>query len=124
MHGVIVKDNCSDHNRQSNKVKKMGRLITGNTRHIQKTLKMAEQYIRRPLMKGTGCLEDIFTDTNSNEHNRLFNLNTAGTLVSTYHGRKQEDMMPDQYIKGVSVGTNKTDGMTMIQVMKSLGLRS
>ena len=49
----------------------MGRLITHNTRHIQKRPIVAEQYLRKQIVNGTACLEGIFTDTNSIEHNSI-----------------------------------------------------
>ena len=68
---------------------------------------MADQYLREKIVKDTECLEDIFTDTNSIEHNRIFNQYTGGTLVDMYHGDMQDDKMPEQQIKGVSASTNK-----------------
>ena len=64
---------------------KNGKLIMCNTRHVWKTLIMAEQYLRDQIVKGTGCLEGIFTDANSIEHNREFKSHTAGRLMSTCH---------------------------------------
>ena len=52
-------------------------------------------------MRGTGCLEDIFTDTNSINNNRMFNPYTADTQVIIHCRDKQEDKAPDQQIKGV-----------------------
>ena len=60
-------------------------------------------------MKGTGHLNNIFTDTTSIEHNRVFNPYTARTLVNMWHDDKQEDKMLDWQTKGVSAGTNVTD---------------
>ena len=87
----------------------MGRLIAQNTRHIQKTPIMTEQYLWEEIVKDTGCLEDIFTDTNSINHNRVFNPYTAGTQVDTYHSDKQKDNTSDEQIKWVGAGTNKID---------------
>ena len=39
-------------------------------------------------MKGTGCLEDIFTHTNSIEHKRVFNPYGGNTQVNACHNEK------------------------------------
>ena len=60
-HGVIVEGNSEDHNEQTYKVRvtKTGRLITHNTRHLQKTPVATEQYLRQQTAKGNGHQEDI-----------------------------------------------------------------
>ena len=88
----------------------MGQLITHNTRPIWKTLIMAEQYLRQQTVKGTRHLKDMFIDTNSREHNRVFNPFTGRTLVNTCHCDKQQDMTLDWQMKGAGAGTNVTDG--------------
>ena len=61
-------------------------------------------------MKGTRCLEDIFKDTKSVEHNRLFNPYAAGTQVNTYHNDKWEDKTPALQIKATDARTDVLDG--------------
>ena len=61
-------------------------------------------------MKGNGQLEDIFTDTNSVEHDRVFNPYATGTQVNAYHHSKWEDKTPAQQIEGVDARTDMSDG--------------
>ena len=35
-------------------------------------LVMTEQYLRKQIVKSTGYLEDVFTDTDTGRHNRAF----------------------------------------------------
>ena len=76
----------------------MGRVTAHNVRHLCKTPVITEQYIREQMVRGTGHLEGIFTDTNSIEALWVFNTYTAGTQVNTYHSVRQ-DKTPDQQIK-------------------------
>ena len=55
---------------------------------------------QRAECEGTASLEDKFMDTNSFKHNRVFNPYTTGTQVNICHSDMQENMMPDQQIKG------------------------
>ena len=64
------------------------------------------------MIKGIGCLEDIFLDTNSIKHNRVLNLYTSGTQVNTSNSDKPEDITPHQLTKGVNAGTIMTYGRT------------
>ena len=63
MHGVTVDSNAVDHNRSSYKVRvtMTDKLIICNSKHIQKTPIMTEQYLRQQIAKSTGYLTDIFT---------------------------------------------------------------
>ena len=71
---------------------KKDRLITHNTKHIPKTPIMTEQYLKEQIMKGTECLKDIFPDTNSVVHKKVFDpyITGAGTQVNTSTSDKQE----------------------------------
>ena len=60
-------------------------------------------------MKGIGCLEVIFTDMNSVQHNGL-NPYAAGTQVNTYHNGRWEDRTPVQQIKWTSARTGVSGG--------------
>ena len=42
-------------------------------------------------MKGTGWLENVSTDTNSAEHNKVFSPNAAEAEVNEDHHGKQKD---------------------------------
>ena len=85
----------------------MVRIITHNRRHIWKMPILAEQHLRKPVVKLTGYQEDIFT--NAIEHKRLFNPYAAQTKVNAYHADKQDKML-DQQINWISAGTNMADG--------------
>ena len=82
----------------------MGRLNTHNTRHIHDTSITVKQYLQEHIMKGTGYLEDICADTNSVEHNKVFNPYAAGLQVSTQHNGKWEDKTPIQQIEALMLG--------------------
>ena len=63
-----MEGNSTDHNRWLYivRITKAGRLIIHNTREICRILIMAEQYLIMQIVKGTACLEDIFTDIKFN----------------------------------------------------------
>ena len=63
---MIVKGGNADHKGQSYTVRvtKMGSLITHKTRQIVKTPIMTKKDLREQITKDTGCLENIFTNTN------------------------------------------------------------
>ena len=65
IHKVIVEANRIGYSGRPYivRVTKMSRLITYNTRHICKTSITVMQCLQEQIMKGTGHLEDIFTDT-------------------------------------------------------------
>ena len=65
MQGVIVEGKSADH---KVRVTKTCRPRTHNTRHIWKTPIMRQHYVRKQMVKCTGCLEDIITETNSIKH--------------------------------------------------------
>ena len=86
---------------------------------------LTEKYIREQILKGTGHLVDIFTDTNSIKHTRAFNTYTAYTQVCTYHNNKHEDKMPPSRTRGlVLVERSLMAGRTRILDMKLLRLWS
>ena len=64
MIGMIIVGNNIDHNGQSYTVRvtKTGRLIAQHMTHL-KTPIMTEKYLRQQIMEGTGCLKDIFRQT-------------------------------------------------------------
>ena len=64
--------------------------------HLQDTDNGRVVHLRADFKKGTGWLEDIFTDVSSVEHNRIYNPHAAGTLGKIYHYEKPEDRTPGQ----------------------------
>ena len=111
MHEVIIQGNNTYQSGQSYivRVAKMGILITHNTKHICKTLITEKQYLREQIVKGTAWLEDIITESNSIEPNRVVTPHAAGTLVNAYHSGMEENMILDQQAKGAGAGTNRMD---------------
>ena len=81
----------------------MGRLITHNTRCIQNTPISAEQSLREWIVKSTGHLEDIFTDSDSIRHNGTFIPYMAFTQVNAFHSDRWEDKILDQQKRGQMV---------------------
>ena len=61
-------------------------------------------------MKGTECLENIFTDMNSVEHKRVFSTYVRGTQDNIYHSAIWEDKTPSQQIKGTDAREDGSDG--------------
>ena len=62
------------------------------------------------MAKGTGLLEDIFSNTNSIEQYKVIKPYAIDTLVNEYHSGKQENRILDQHVKGISDGTNRMEG--------------
>ena len=59
-------------------------------------------------MKGSGCFEDIYTDTISVEHKRVFKPYSAGTQVNGYHNGKRENKTRGSMLGQISQMFNKT----------------
>ena len=110
--GLIVEGNSADHSGWSNEVMvtKTRRLITYNKRHIQKA-PITEQYLREQIVKGIGCLEIIFTDTNPIKHNRVFNPYTASNQVNTLHSDTQKGTMQ----------TSRSRRLVQVQIWQMVG---
>ena len=55
-HWMIVESNSADHSKKSYKIRviKTGRVMIVNTRQIQQTLTMTEQYLREQMVKALG----------------------------------------------------------------------
>ena len=89
--GIMEEMNDTDQPRWSYiiRVMKTGRLIMCNTRHICRTPTTIEQYLWEQIKKGTGLLEEIFTEARLLKHNWVSHSYTIYTQMHTLQDDRQ-----------------------------------
>ena len=110
-HEVIIKSNSTDCNRWSYKVRAMKscRVLTHSTRHIWKMPIMTEQYLWQQIVKGTGHLKGIFTNTDPISQDRIFNPYVICLQMYTNQSVIQEERVLGQLNMGKCGNMNMTD---------------